>query len=507
MDTNIDIDDFNAQWRASAHEQVAYSNDFPECFLVLPELIDGAVAQGGATVIQIEIQLSENNNYLKVTDNGKGISNTQRLLSWASKTSTNVHHRYGHGSKKCLTKWNKDYNSNWHIKYRTRDRRGVSSSLFTYIGPFKGIKMQPIEDETDEINLMPSGLEWFIEFNQETLSNINSPEKIFNAIKEILLTRYDKKYFDKTEFIIKVNNLQESSKDKKWITFQECVDEEVKNNNCKIINIHTEKFNEGTMYYKKYLISRDGRGDFVLKTRFPTYGQKNMNCSRIHISLSGRTIEHAPYWKFIGNREANHNNFNGIIVFVNFDGDFNELPTPCTTKVSFYENCPNFIKFKNRIIELNNEVPSKIVIPEIIPASASESDLDAESDEELVYESESEPEPESEPKPEPKPKPKPKTPTKIKTPSKTKPKTKISSILRKLVWNTYIGEEHGSHKCLCCKQIKISSLDFICGHVKAESKGGKTIVHNLRPICSKCNGSMGSTDMIEFVKKNEFYIG
>ena len=103
-------EDFNAQWRASAHEAVPYSNDFPECFLVLPELIDGAIGQGKATKIIIQIKLNnDNTGFLKVTDNGRGVSDPHRLLSWASKESSDLHHRYGHGSKKCLTKWNKDY--------------------------------------------------------------------------------------------------------------------------------------------------------------------------------------------------------------------------------------------------------------------------------------------------------------------------------------------------------------------------------------------------------------
>jgi hypothetical protein len=42
-----------SQWRASAHEAVPYTNDFPECFLVLPELIDGAIAQGNASKISV----------------------------------------------------------------------------------------------------------------------------------------------------------------------------------------------------------------------------------------------------------------------------------------------------------------------------------------------------------------------------------------------------------------------------------------------------------------------
>ncbi len=131
------IDDYEAQWRASAHEAVPYTNDFPECFLVLPELIDGAIGQGSATKIIIEIKfIDDKTGYLKVVDNGNGVKHYGRLLSWASKDSTTIHHRYGHGSKKCLTKWNKDYNSKWHIKYRYKRPKGIDALVQIY-SPFK----------------------------------------------------------------------------------------------------------------------------------------------------------------------------------------------------------------------------------------------------------------------------------------------------------------------------------------------------------------------------------
>jgi hypothetical protein len=134
-----EIEDFTAQWRASAHEAVPYTEDFPEALLVLPELIDGAIGQGSASKITIEIKfIDDNNGYLKITDNGIGVKNPSRLLSWASTESTSIHHRYGHGSKKCLTKWNKNYNSNWYVKYRYK-RTKCTDSLFCYKSPFRGI--------------------------------------------------------------------------------------------------------------------------------------------------------------------------------------------------------------------------------------------------------------------------------------------------------------------------------------------------------------------------------
>ena len=108
-------------------------------------------------------------------------------------------------------------------------------------------------------------------------------------------------------------------------------------------------------------------------------------------------------------------------------------------------------------------------------------------------------------RPEPKP-PKPPKPTPEPRPEPP-PKKPISKKLKQLVWNKYIGENIASHKCMCCKITTIKNVDFICGHVKPKIKGGPTEIDNLRPICSGCNGSMGSKDMIIFVKENGFFIG
>lgn len=78
-------------------------------------------------------------------------------------------------------------------------------------------------------------------------------------------------------------------------------------------------------------------------------------------------------------------------------------------------------------------------------------------------------------------------------------KKKISATLKRLVWNTNIGEEIGKTKCLCCKSTDISQMSFHCGHVVAEANGGQLIVSNLKPICQNCNSSMGTKNMNDFM--------
>jgi len=80
-------------------------------------------------------------------------------------------------------------------------------------------------------------------------------------------------------------------------------------------------------------------------------------------------------------------------------------------------------------------------------------------------------------------------------------KKAIPKSLKMLVWHTYIGKEVGLAKCLCCKNKEITQMDFDCGHVVAESRGGVTTVNNMRPICAKCNRSMKAMNMNDFIEK------
>ena len=85
-----------------------------------------------------------------------------------------------------------------------------------------------------------------------------------------------------------------------------------------------------------------------------------------------------------------------------------------------------------------------------------------------------------------------------------KGKKKIPAVIRRLVWDKYIGEEIGKSVCYSCKKMEISQMNFVCGHVISEYEGGRTTVDNLRPICNTCNLSMGTMNMDKFML-NYFY--
>lgn len=71
-------------------------------------------------------------------------------------------------------------------------------------------------------------------------------------------------------------------------------------------------------------------------------------------------------------------------------------------------------------------------------------------------------------------------------------KQTIPGALREQVWLLYCGDKHFKHKCLVtwCENI-MTPFMFEVGHNIPESKGGTLDIDNLRPICSKCNRSMG----------------
>ncbi len=79
--------------------------------------------------------------------------------------------------------------------------------------------------------------------------------------------------------------------------------------------------------------------------------------------------------------------------------------------------------------------------------------------------------------------------------NRVKKKT-IPKSLKESVWRKYFKSEIDGECFICSYVISINRFD--CGHIIAESKGGKTDISNLRPVCKQCNLSMGTKNMDEF---------
>lgn len=69
-------------------------------------------------------------------------------------------------------------------------------------------------------------------------------------------------------------------------------------------------------------------------------------------------------------------------------------------------------------------------------------------------------------------------------------------------WKRWIGNEFGESRCYCCRVEKIKMNHFECGHVQSDANGGSVLVENLRPICKKCNQTMGKTHMRDYIAEH-----
>lgn len=89
-------------------------------------------------------------------------------------------------------------------------------------------------------------------------------------------------------------------------------------------------------------------------------------------------------------------------------------------------------------------------------------------------------------------------------------KKKIPKKIKEQVWLNYNGKIY-SKKCFidwCTNDINV--FNFHVGHNIPESKGGETDISNLRPICDRCNLSMGNNYSIDewnntFNSKKKYY--
>lgn len=75
--------------------------------------------------------------------------------------------------------------------------------------------------------------------------------------------------------------------------------------------------------------------------------------------------------------------------------------------------------------------------------------------------------------------------------------------LRTTVWKKYHGDTNVGN-CYCCgKVVNRRDGGWHCSHVKADIKGGKETVDNMRVCCPHCNLSMGDLNLYVYIRDNK----
>lgn len=72
--------------------------------------------------------------------------------------------------------------------------------------------------------------------------------------------------------------------------------------------------------------------------------------------------------------------------------------------------------------------------------------------------------------------------------------------IKEEVWRRHNGDKTEG-TCFVCN-ILITSFSFVAGHIQPRSQGGPDTVENLRPICSSCNNSMGTQNLLDYKLKH-----
>ena len=90
-------------------------------------------------------------------------------------------------------------------------------------------------------------------------------------------------------------------------------------------------------------------------------------------------------------------------------------------------------------------------------------------------------------------------------------KVTIPKAIREQCWITVFGKTFQNSCYIPWCTNMISVFDFHVGHDQPESKGGTLDIHNLKPICARCNQSMSDNytiqEWIKLTKPRKCYSG
>jgi len=75
-------------------------------------------------------------------------------------------------------------------------------------------------------------------------------------------------------------------------------------------------------------------------------------------------------------------------------------------------------------------------------------------------------------------------------------KSPIPPRLRQEVWEKNIGDKFWGN-CFVCN-IRLHVMEWSCGHIQSEFKGGKMVFENMKVLCKSCNSKMGTENLLEY---------
>lgn len=85
----------------------------------------------------------------------------------------------------------------------------------------------------------------------------------------------------------------------------------------------------------------------------------------------------------------------------------------------------------------------------------------------------------------------------------TRKRKKIPGPIRHQLWMRDYGNISEA-RCCCCGVNLITETIADAGHIVAFSKGGSDRIDNLRLVCRQCNLNMGTENMNDFIKRNNY---
>lgn len=339
-----------ALWRLGATTDVE-SKEFPAPLALFPEFLDNSIDKGKAEIIHISIKKVDGKKFiLYIRDYGEGIDSNgwDRFLTWVSKSSNSMTHRYGHGAKAAMCKWMPDYETAvWSIKSKRPGNIEYRSVSSPYVG--SNCDKKDIRDGS-----FCAGTEVCIHFSFDIFQGkYTTITELRDGLIQIIRTRYSEVVLQRVKFSIGTDDDELPIDISRMHSFEFLVKKEAK-----LLSNHSQRLDEENdehgWDFQLYEITEDSP---LLSSDFPIYGRRSQHNGLVHLYLENRMIVVLSYPIML--KKKQHPDYNGYVGFVHFRGpDFSRLPEPTSTKINFVKN-DIYTKFQEDFARFGNAKSEK----------------------------------------------------------------------------------------------------------------------------------------------------